>query len=87
MKFDASVRHSGGYFFDVKPMITGIPLSRSQLARSEVVQKHTDPMRQKLSRKPISVVTSLGDHEYKWRTPINEPYRIDDLQQFHSDIS
>ena len=29
MKCDASRRHSEGYFLDVKPMMTGIPLSQA----------------------------------------------------------
>lgn len=60
IKLEASSLHSGECFFDVKSMMTGMPLiKRNELGQPGTLNfKSTHPIKQKLSRKPMSAVTN-----------------------------
>jgi hypothetical protein len=58
MKLDASRRHSDAYFLEVKPITTGMPLRSPSASRGEPGPGRAYPIRQKLSKKPTSDVTS-----------------------------
>lgn len=60
IKLEASSLHSGECFFDVKSMMTGMPLFKQSELRLPVRLdiNRTYPIKQKLSRKPISAVTN-----------------------------
>lgn len=68
IKFEASKRHSGECFFEVNSMITGIPLSLPSVWHTVIEINKKYPIKQKLSRKPISAVTNyvIRDEFRKW---------------------